>query len=240
MPYKKYVLVSVILVLTLSSCKLPYPDQTSATTPNPTSLFTTPLSAGCGQLARLQVQATQTALALTAASSGGPTATATATPINPVTSTATPIFVGGATLTPSMTPIVVGGSTMTPSVTSIVPPGVTNRPATYTLQSGEHPYCIARRFDVDPDQLLALSGMTRDQADSLVAGTVLKIPQSGSFPGPRALRPHPATYTVTASDETFYSIACLFGDVDPARIAQANPGLSLGSVLPVGKPINIP
>jgi LysM repeat protein len=241
MPYKKYVLVSVILVLALSSCQLPYPDQNSANTPNPTSLFTTPLSAGNDQMTALQGQATQTALALTAAAGNGPTATASATPItgSPLTPvTATPIIVGVTTLTPSLTPIVVGGSTMTPSVTPVPPTVITNRPATYTLQKGEFPYCIARRFDVDPTQLLQLSGLS----DGVIypSGTLLRIPQSGSFPGPRALRTHPATYTVTASDETFYSIACLYGDVDPARIAQANPTYSLGSVLPVGKTINIP
>ena len=72
-----------------------------------------------------------------------------------------------------------------------------------------------------------------------MAGTTLRIPQTGFFPGARALRSHPTTYTVTSSNETFYSVACLFGDVDPAQIAQAN-GLSLGSVLNLGQAINIP
>ena len=241
MPYKKYVLVSVIVLLALSSCQLPYPDQTSATTPNPTSLFTTPLSAGNDQMTALQGQATQTAIALTAGAGGGPTATPSSTPINPVTATSTPIIVGGATLTPSVTPIVVGGSTLTPSVTPNAPPVVTTRPQTYTLQKGEFPYCIARRFDLNPDTLLSMNPKIANIPDNQIpSGTVLQIPQTGSWPGNRALRPHPTTYTVTSSDETFYSIACLFGDVDPARIAQANPTYSLGSVLPVGKTINIP
>ena len=41
-------------------------------------------------------------------------------------------------------------------------------------------------------------------------------------------------------DTTVYAVACLYGDVDPARIVQANPGLSLGSILTIGQRINIP
>jgi LysM repeat protein len=123
-----------------------------------------------------------------------------------------------------------GGPTTTP-----VPPGV--RPATYTLQSGEFPYCIARRFNVDPDQLLSLSGLT--SPDIYYSGLKLTIPQSGAFPGDRALIAHPSTYTVVSSDETLYSIACKYGDVDPAAIASAN-GISLSASLTVGQQIKIP
>jgi LysM repeat protein len=240
MPYKNYLLVSVILVLVLSSCQLPYPDQKSAATPNPTSLFTTPLSSGNDQMATLQVQATQTAIAKTATPSPTPIG---GTPIvvggATLTPSATPIIVGGATLTPSVTPIVVGGSTLTPTVTYAASPSVvTNRPATYTLQPFEFVYCIARRFNVDPNDILSLNGLF--DSETVYPGTVLKIPQSGSFPGDRALRAHPATYTVTGNNDTnLYGVACIFGDIDPARIAQAN-NLSLGSVLTIGQKINIP
>jgi LysM repeat protein len=80
--------------------------------------------------------------------------------------------------------------------------------------------------------------LTSAEAYNLATGTVLSIPQSGSFPGTRALRNHPATYTVASSTETVYSIACLFGDVDPARILEAN-NLS-GTSLTVGQALNIP
>jgi LysM repeat protein len=119
----------------------------------------------------------------------------------------------------------------------IVAPTVTpGRPATYTLQSGEFLYCIARRFDVDPDALLALNGLNRGQI--LQPGLELRIPQTGSFSGTRALHPHPTTYTVAVND-TIYSIACRFGDLDPTSIAAAN-GLSLSSPLTTGKVLNIP
>ncbi len=71
-------------------------------------------------------------------------------------------------------------ATSTPEPTSnIVIPTVT-RPATYVLQEGEFPYCIARRFNLDPADLISLNGLT---ADELVSpGTTLQIPQSA--PGP--------------------------------------------------------
>jgi LysM repeat protein len=105
------------------------------------------------------------------------------------------------------------------------------------LQDGEFPYCIARRFNVDPEELLALSGLSGD--GNYPPGTVLKIPQNSTFPGERSLRTHPASYTVSSSSETIYSIACLFGDVDPAAIAQRN-GLSASATLTVGQVLNIP
>jgi LysM repeat protein len=113
---------------------------------------------------------------------------------------------------------------------------VGQRPATYTLQDGEFPYCIARRFDVDPVQLLSLSGLS----DGVLypPGTQLRVPQSGSFPGTRALRNHPTTYSVT-SGETIYGVACAFGDVRPEDIASAN-GLSAGAALTAGQQLNIP
>jgi hypothetical protein len=77
--------------------------------------------------------------------------------------------------------------------------------------------------------LLSLSGLTSAQANSLITGTVLTIPQSGAFPGNRALA-HPATYTVASADETVYSIACKYGDVDPNAIATAN-GISASAKL---------
>jgi hypothetical protein len=83
--------------------------------------------------------------------------------------------------------------------------------------------------------------LTRDQAYSLATGTTLKIPQTGNpFPGTRALRSHPDTYTVADPTLTVYGVACAYGDVDPAAIVQANPGLSLNSPLTVGQQISIP
>jgi LysM repeat protein len=105
------------------------------------------------------------------------------------------------------------------------------------LQRGEYPYCIARRFNVDPGELLARNGLLNQQ--TFYAGTVLQIPQTGNaYPGERMQLAHPTTYTVSRADETFYTIACAFGDVDPQELAQAN-GLSIGSALYVGQQLNV-
>lgn len=245
MSFKKYALVGAILVLALSSCTMKYP-QSAAATPKPTNPFTNPIPTGSEPMAQVEGFATGTAMAKTAIAAGGPSATPSNTPIGGVVTTATNTPIGGVIATSTSTPIsvVIATSTNTPisgstNIPTSTPVPVTGRPATYTLQTGEHPWCIARRYDVDPYDLLALSGLTVDQGYNLVAGTVLRIPQSGYFPGDRALRPHPTTYTVASSDETFYSIACLFGDIDPAQIAQAN-GLTLGSILTIGQAIKIP
>jgi LysM repeat protein len=116
-----------------------------------------------------------------------------------------------------------------------LPPG--SRPSSYTLQRGEFPYCIARRFDVNPEQLLTANSLTR--GDIYYPNLTLTIPASaGPFPPPRALRTHPATYTAVTGD-TVYGVACKFGDVDPAAIAAAN-NISVSSALTAGQSLSIP
>ena len=241
MPYIKYALVIAIASLLVSSCTMTYPGSSAATpTTNP---FTNPLPTSSDPMKDVENFATATALAKTAiAENGGLTATPGADGATPVPTdtpfggsipTNTPL--GGVGVIPSSTPGI-GGSGEGDTPTSTLAP-VTGRPANYTLQQGEFPYCIARRFNVNPEELLSLNGLY--DGSLYMPGTMLQIPQSGSFPGPRALRSHPTTHTVASSDETFYSIACLFGDVDPASIAQAN-GLSLGSLLTIGQAIKIP
>ena len=113
----------------------------------------------------------------------------------------------------------------------------TNVPSTYTLHQGEFPYCLARRFNINPDTLLAVNGLSNNQW--VYPGTTLTIPKNaGKFPYNRSLRSHPTTYTVRNGD-TFYSIACLFGDVWPEAIAAAN-GMNVNANLTPGKTIHIP
>jgi LysM repeat protein len=67
----------------------------------------------------------------------------------------------------------------------------------------------------------------------------LTIPQNAaSFKGSRSLREHPTTYTVQSGD-TFYRIACKFGDIYPEEIAAAN-GMTLKDELTTGMTLNIP
>jgi hypothetical protein len=58
------------------------------------------------------------------------------------------------------------------------------------LQKGEF-VCIARRFDVDPDQILSLNGLVDSET---VYRYSLEDSQSGSFPGNRMWHSHPNTY----------------------------------------------
>lgn len=109
-------------------------------------------------------------------------------------------------------------------------------PSSYTLQEGEFPFCIARRFDVNQAELLNLNGLT---VNSLVGpGLVLQIPQTGNpFDGIRSLHDHPTTYKIKSGD-TLNIIACYFGDVSPDMISLQN---NLSSAdLPVGEVLIIP
>jgi LysM repeat protein len=93
-------------------------------------------------------------------------------------------------------------------------------------------------LDVDPNELLRLNGLAGDQ--NFYAGMVLSIPETpNGFPGERQLRTHPSIYTVSSSTETLYTIACLYGDISPESIAQANQILVDSSLL-VGQALKIP
>jgi LysM repeat protein len=226
----------VLMAVVISACKTPYSTPPAATSlpTNATSLFETPLNQTPGiNMSDVANFGTSTALAL----SGTPQAIATQT-----------ISIGTQDLSASVTPTALASAnpaltsttaTATLAVSGTLPTSVPvgSRPATYTLQRGEFPYCIARRFDVDPDALLSLNGLS--SGNVYYPNLTLKIPQSGSFPGTRALRNHPATYTVASSSETLYGIACLFGDIDPSAIAQAN-NVSPGAALSSGQQLSIP
>jgi LysM repeat protein len=227
------VVASTLLLIAViaSACNQPYSQAPSVTnTPiNPTSLFATPIDQTPG-MGAVETFGAQTALAQT----GTPLAAATQTlsvGVTPQDLSATP--------TPLVSNNPAFTSTATLAVSGTLPTSVPvgTRPTNYPLHKGEFPYCIARRFDVDPDALLSLNGLS--SGNIYLPNTTLKIPQSGSFPGTRALRNHPATYTVSSSDETVYGVACLFGDVDPVAIAQAN-NISVDAALTTGQQLSIP
>ncbi len=136
------------------------------------------------------------------------------------------------------TPIIVVTETPAPQPTPTMPVLPTlGRPETYTLQKGEWPICIARRYNLDLSAFFTANNLNMNSRPD--AGTVLKLPTTGSWTsGPRALKPHPANYTVAAGD-TVFSIACDFGDVDPMAIVAAN-NLQTPSDLKVGTIIRIP
>ena len=170
------------------------------------------------------------------------TGEAMTTPINiqtdsPISMTQTAIAKNIATAT-----LAAGGTTEptptnTPEPTEIVVVPTVTRPAEYTIHEGEFPYCIARRFNLNPADLLSLNGLT--DGSVLSPGTTLQIPQTGYWSGDGRVRnPHPTTYTVS-SGETIYSIACYFGDVSPEAIIAVN-HLESPYTLTSGQVLNIP
>lgn len=204
--------LTILLILALTAC-----TRSASKAPVPTSVPSGELPFPTPAANAMQLILTQTAQA-----GGVPSQPPVVEPAggNPVE--APTLIPPTETLGPTMVPV--------PSAT----PGL---PVTYTLHLGEHPYCIARRFNLDPGELMALNNLT---ASSLPGdGTVLQIPAGTTWPaGSRALLPHPTTYTVSEG-ETIYSIACDFGDVDPNAIVVAN-ALQSPFTLTAGQVIHIP
>jgi LysM repeat protein len=152
-----------------------------------------------------------------------------------ITQTEVAKYVATATLSEDGGPLTSPTPTIEPTEVIIIP--TMTVPAEYTIQAGELVYCLGRRFDVDPDDIISLNGLSADGA--LDIGDVLEIPTSGSWSyGPRRLMDHPTTYTVEAGD-TIYTIACAFGDVYPEEIIAANK-LEEPYDLTAGETINIP
>jgi LysM repeat protein len=236
MTKKLYLILAIVLaaLIVLAGCQ-----RSASTAPLATATQgspSVPQNVGGGAtedpMKMLQLYATQTAMY----AAGLPTATPTVPGQTPAS--------GGTAITPmasaTNTSVVpgVGQPTNTPVVIATTPVATTvvTRPATYTLQIGEYPYCIARRFNVNPNDLLALNGLTNGQL--FQPGLTLKIPSIGTFPGSRALHTHPGTYIVVA-DDTIYKIACYYGDVDPLTLASVNK-LVAPYKLTVGQNLSIP
>lgn len=228
---KKFALIIIVLAaILLSACEsnqgTPLPP-----TPRPGQLRASQ-TAEANAMGELQLFSTQTA----EAAAGTPSDVLP--PLDDGTPSATPGGLEQPTLDPNF-PTPTGDIQMLATVTPQViaqPTVQTARPSTYVLQQGEFIFCLARRFDVDVEQTLALNGLY--DSETIQPGLVVKIPSAGHFDGTRALRPHPATYTVRNGD-TIYSIACQYGDVDPLNIAAVN-GLAAPYNLTVGAQLNIP
>ena len=216
------------LALWLASCEL------SASTPPPSASPTNEGAMSTLQ-AELGIIATQTALAKAATPGGIELPTIEATPQPTSLLPAGPTEVTEPTSQPTSAP---AETTAAPKPTKetkkFEPPPI---PDTYALNSGEFPFCIARRFNVDQYELLNINGLSLNSRPDV--GYVLEIPQTGDhFSGDRELRSHPDTYTVRSGD-TIYSIACMYGDVYPQAIAQANNLKSPFDLTP-GETIDIP
>ena len=139
-----------LMAIVISACEKPYssvPLETPAA--EETSLFVSPFPTSDNPMAMVEELSTGTAMAETAVAltAGTPPAEqAEGTEITPDSGATevVPATSATATNTPPL-------SSASPTATQQAPTEVINAPGTYTLQKGEHPYCIARRFNVNPD-----------------------------------------------------------------------------------------
>jgi LysM repeat protein len=179
---------------------------------------------------------TQTAVANTKnATPGGQASQTPAYATVEVTGTQAPPTAGPATPTPGAT-----GQSTPETAPPVVPTSTTGHPGTYTIHEGEDVYCLGRRFDINPNDILEANDL--GQNDILYPGDILILPQNGSpFGGERAKHPHTPnmSYTVHSPYDTIYKIGCYFGDVDPNRIIAAN-NLKEPYTLSEGQKIIIP
>ncbi len=155
--------------------------------------------------------------------------------IDPSSSTIPPII----SPTPTMAPTAIPTPTATPTPEPEEENGSSKKPIpdSYTVRRGEFVYCLGRRFDIKPADILSYNGLP--PGSSLVPGQVIKLPtQARPFPVNRALAHHPTTYVVQPFD-TLPVIACTFGDVTPDEIAAEN-NLPAGASLTPGQVLNIP
>lgn len=211
------ILLAFMILASLAACERSYSKAPVATTA-PGSLDDFPTPAGG---AALTIIMTQTAMA----AAGG----VISTPAGVIlpTNTQPPAEPTAVPPTPTSLPTMIPVPTATPGL-----------PSTWTLHQGEYPYCIARRFNINPGELLDYNGLGMDARPA--EGTVLKIP-TGADPWPsgsRSLMVHPDRWTVDPGD-TIYGIACAYGDVDPDAIIYAN-ALESPYTLSVGQVLNIP
>lgn len=218
------ILVAVALVLTLSACQK---SASNAPVTTPTATGNLPFPTPLPDNALNNVLAgTQTAVAMTPPSAETPIAGASATATKAPAAT-NPL--------PTATPVPVQPTATNTLV--VVPTATPGHPATYTLQKGEFPFCIARRYNLSIASLLSLNGLTVDSKPAV--GTVLKLPADTTWnTGSRSLIAHPATYTVKDGD-TIYTIACAYGDADPNAIIVAN-NLTSPYTLTAGQTLQIP
>lgn len=222
-------ILMLLLLASLTACKRPVPGSGSG--PAASDVPETGSAADVSDvLEQIYIFATQTAMATQGLSGEMPPLMETGA-LEP--GQEAPLATGEVA---SAVPEVQEPPTSTP-VPIVIPSATPGLPASYTLDKGEFPYCIARRLNIDPGALLKANNLTTYSV--YYGGMTLTIPKNApKFPGSRALKPHPATYTVRSGD-TLGTIACAFGDVDPGMIAYAN-SFGANAQLSVGQVIQIP
>ncbi len=194
--YKKVLIVfsiAVAVIFTLAACNRLAPQSpvgaVQATPTSGGSVLATPLPTG---MSLMEAWGTSTAIYIQTEVATG---LFTAVPTSGAPQTSSTANPAGTTSTPMVPPtgvgtVVAGIATDTPmpgtTPAVIVPTPTPGHPATYTLQSGEFPWCIARRFNVDPNELLSSKWLNRWTNPPTRPG--IKHPTDWSFPR----RPCPA------------------------------------------------
>ena len=232
-------LVGILMMTLLAACEKPASTAPAATTtggeiPFPVQQPTTSLGVLATQTAMAKNPPAATAAGTQPAGTQPPAATKAPAQPQPTTAAGTP-----AAPQPTAAAPAAPAATATAKPQVVVPTATPGRPATYTIQSGDHLFCIARRYNLNPETLFSLNGLNMNS--QLSVGAVIKLPQDGSWPtasGARALKAHPDTYTVQAGD-TLNKVACTYGDVDPNAIIAAN-SLKEPYTLTAGQALNIP
>ena len=223
------ILFIFLIALGLTACvrNLPSPEAVEAS-PTPGGDQPTAGAGATDDIGEiLAFNLTQTAMAQMPQTTPGTPGVPLETPITPIDAVGTQPIVAETPIAPP--------PTATSGPVQPAPPIIV--PAEYTLKGGEFPYCIARRFDIDPGELLRANGLSSTSV--FYSGMTLKIPQGAKpFPGVRSLRSHPTTYTVRSGD-TINKIACYYGDVAPEGIAAVN-GLAQPYDLAAGQTLQIP
>lgn len=228
--FLKVLVIVLLLGVLVTACEKPASTAPAAT---PTGAGNSPFPTAEPQSGNMSTFATQTAVAKTPAAVG-PSATpapgAKTTPQAPQPTKAPADNPAQPTAVPP---------TAKPEVVVVVPSATPGRPATYIIQPGDHFLCIARRYNLNPEEFLAQNGLNMNS--QAVVGQTVKIPQGGSWPssfGARSLKAHPADYTIQSGD-TLNKIACGFGDADPNAIILAN-DLKAPYTLSAGDVIKVP
>ncbi len=207
------VLIVIISALLFSACTM------SASTPPPVTPTT--------NLSEIARQATETAIAKTPKAGETQVPEATEESMTDLTATVSEAVEPTDLLEPTSAAV----ETDEPEVYEYAAPD------SYTLHEGEFIYCIARRFNIHPEDMEVYNSY--ESGTLLYPGDTLQIPSgSRDWVGDRALQYHPSNYTVIYGD-TLYSIACLYGDVDPRAIAAAN-DVDIDQVLTPGTVLQIP
>ncbi len=230
-----FMLVTILLGVVLSACERPASTAPSTTPtggdiPFPVQQPTT----GVGVLASQTAAAKIPVITTTAVPGAKPTTPAQPTAQVPAgVATKPPVQAQPTTQPPAQPP----AATAAPVV--VIPSATPGRPSNYTIQSGDHFICLARRYNLNLSEFLSDNGLSMNS--QAVVGTSVKIPQGGSWNtanGSRTLKPHPDTYAVQSGD-TIYRIACTYGDVDPNNIILAN-SLSAPYSVSAGQSLKIP